>query len=405
MTERIRVAFVDDEPHVLRGLRRSMLEMEDHWDMAFYGSGEEVLTAMEHQPVDVVVSDMRMPGMDGAELLSRVRNLWPQTIRIILSGYAETESVLRTVGPAHVYLAKPCNPDILRNAITRPIALRRFLTNPALQAVLGELLSLPSVPAIFMEIGDELRSATASAASVAGIVAKDLAMTAEILKLTNSAFFSLNARISTPLQAVRTLGIETIQTLVLQVGIFRQMSGGATMPMLDVLNRHGLIQGRLAEAIAHDDGADAVTAKAAYCAGMLSCIGSLVLLDHAADRYLQALASVGPSRSQPRAEIEAFGAAHNHVGAYLLGLWGFADTIVEAVAFADDPAWAPGPDNPVLMAVHVAHALGPNFPLLPADADEPEKLDMAYLIDRRKDGHVPRWRKLAAELLSEAGHE
>lgn len=404
MTEKIRIAFVDDEAHILRGLRRSMLDMEDQWDMSFYGSGGEAIAAMERQPVDAIVSDMRMPGMDGGELLNRVRKLWPQTIRIILSGHAEAASVLKTVGPAHAYLAKPCDSKVLHDAIARPLALRRFLSNSSLQAVLGELSSLPSVPALFLEIDRELRSPNASATSVAKILSKDLAMTAEVLKLTNSAFFTLNARISTPLQAVRTLGLETIQTLVLQVGIFRQTNGGASLPMLDALNRHGLAQGRLAEAIAREDGADPATVKAAHCAGMLSCIGSLVLLDHASDRYLQALSSVGPSRSQPSVEIEAFGAAHNHVGAYLLGLWGFADSIVEAVAFADDPAWGPGTDNPVLMAVHAAHALGPSFPLLPKNTDEPEKLDMAYLIDIRKDGSVHRWRQLAAELRSEVDH-
>lgn len=401
MSEKVRIAFVDDEPHVLRGLRRSMLDMEDQWDMTFHGSGDEALAAMERQPVDAVVSDMRMPGMDGAELLDRVCKLWPQTIRIILSGYAETASVLKTVGPAHIYLAKPCDPTTLQDALARPLALRRFLGNPTLRAVLGGLSNLPSVPALFVKITEELRSSNASPASVAEILAKDIAMTAEILKLTNSAFFALNARISTPFQAVRTLGLETIQTLVLQVGIFRQMSGGISMPLLDALSRHGLAVGRLAESIAREAGADAAaataTAKAAQCAGMLSCIGSLVLLDHAGERYLKALSTVGPARSQSVVEIEAFGAAHNHIGAYLLGLWGFSDDIVEALAFADDPAWAPGDGNLVLIAVHAALALGERFPLLPASVTEPEKLNMSYLIDIRKDGRVSRWRQLAAE--------
>jgi HD-like signal output (HDOD) protein len=390
VSEKARILFVDDEPHVLKGLRRLLLEWEDRWETSFCTSGAEALAELATHPADVVVSDMRMPRMDGAELLDAVRQRFPATIRVILSGYAETRSVMKTVGPAHIYLAKPCEPEALFRAIARPLGLRRMLGAPELQAVIGRIDNLPSLPATFTKIREELRSLKASPASVAAVLAQDVAMTAEILKLTNSSFFGLGARVNTPLQAVRTLGLETIQALVLEVGLFRQFSGsGVVGPVLEALNRHCLTLGRLAERMSMAAGWGEDTAKAAHCAGMLSFIGCLILLDN----FPQ------PDDGAPDSGAAAYGALHHLVGAYLLGLWGFSDEVVEAVAFAAEPRRAPTGDNPILAAVHAAAALGPKPPIAPNGMDLFVKLDMAYLIEVRQDGNVRRWQALAEDHL------
>lgn len=403
MTDKLRIVFIDDEPHVLRGLRRSMHEMDGQWQMEFFDAGSAALDWLDRNEVDVVVTDMRMPGIDGAQVLAGVRKRHPQAIRVILSGYAETASVLKTVEQAHIYLAKPCDPQTLKAAITRPLALRRFLSDPALLSVIGGLSNLPSLPGVITQLMAELARPDSSTASVAAILGRDMAMTAEILKLTNSAFFALSAQVTSALQAVKTLGLETVQSLAMHVGLFRQLDSHASPTLLDGLTRYSLQTAALAEAVALADGADETMAKAAYCAAMLSPIGSLVLLDHAPDRYAQAMAQIGPDLNHTQAEQKAFGTSHPIVGAYLLGLWGFSDAIVEAVAFAAVPATAPTPDNPVLLAAHVAQALGPTFPLLPAQMQPPNKLDMAYLIDIRKDGRVRQWRQLAEERRGRLG--
>lgn len=399
------ILFVDDETHVLRGLGRLLVEWEEQWEVSFATSGAAALDHLAEQPADVVVSDMRMPGMDGAELLNTVRRLYPATIRVILSGYAETDSVLKTVGPAHFYFAKPCDPTMLFEAIARPLALRRLLAAPDLQKVVGEVSNLPSLPELFSKIHEEVCSETGSPASVAALLSQDLAMTAEVLKLTNSAFFGLGRRVTSALQAVRTLGMDTIQALVLQVGLFRQFSGGAELqPVLAELNRYSLMLGNLAAEVARAAGEDDAIVRAAHCAGMLSAIGSLVLLDREPGRWLDGLAAADPGAGLSEAERKAFGATHHLVGAYLLGLWGFTDTLVEAVAFAAEPSLAPGPGNAVLTAVHVATALGPRFPGLPPHMAEAVKLDMAYLIEARQDGKVRLWRDLVATHLGGETH-
>ena len=394
-TERFRIAFVDDEQHILRGISRALADMEDEWDMTFCASGAEALAQARQKPFDVVVSDMRMPGMDGAQLLAEIRRLYPATARVILSGYADSDAVLRTVGPAHIYLAKPCDAETLLRAIRRQASLRALLRSPSLRATLAGLANLPSLPDVYARLQAELLSPDSAAKGVAEIIAQDVAMTAELLKLTNSAYFTATGGVASPLQAVRLLGVEVIQALVLKAGVFRQYSGREDLaPLLEALTGHGLALSSLAERVAVVEGADPATARAAQIAAMLADIGRVVLIDAHPDAYRSMLAGLAEGRPLHQAEQAAFGASHGLIGAYLLGLWGFADPIVEAVAYASEPSACPGRDNMVLTALHAAKALGP--PLSVGGAPGADTvLDMTYLIEARHDGHVPRWRDLA----------
>lgn len=403
MSKKTKICFVDDEPNILQGLKRFMRSMVDDWEMEFHLSGEAALFSMiQNGPFDVVVSDMRMPGMDGAALLSRVRLDYPETVRVILSGYADNDSIMRTIGPAHIYLAKPCDGESLRSAIRHPLALRRLLSSESMRQALGGLESLPSLPDLFYRLEQELHSANASTASVAAIISSDTAMTAEILKLTNSAYFGIGHPVSTVLQAVRTLGLETIQTLVVKTAIFRRFAGSSRVaPFLEGLNRHGLGLTRLAKAIAHEMKVSDAVAEAAGCAALLSNVGALVLLDCHGDAYLNALAQVTPDRPVHRAEIDAYGIHHGHVGAYLLGLWGFSDRVVEAVAHAPTPSQAGHHGNDLLTIVHLARSLGPAFPSLPQGVSDVRHLDSDYLDKAGLMPLLPHLTQLAETLATE----
>jgi YesN/AraC family two-component response regulator len=100
-----RILFVDDEPMVLQGLQRSLHNMRAEWEVEFAGSGSEALETMARSSFDVVITDMRMPGMDGGQLLHQVKRRFPQTVRMILSGQSDQETILRLVGPTHQFLA------------------------------------------------------------------------------------------------------------------------------------------------------------------------------------------------------------------------------------------------------------------------------------------------------------
>ena len=116
-----KILFVDDETMVLHGLQRMLHTLRNEWEMVFVDSGLKALEIMAQGPFDIIVADMRMPGMNGAELLNEVMILYPQTIRFILSGYSDEDLILQSLSATHQFIAKPCDPRMFQ--ITCPILI------------------------------------------------------------------------------------------------------------------------------------------------------------------------------------------------------------------------------------------------------------------------------------------
>lgn len=369
---RSRILFVDDDANLLAGLQRTLRGLGQEWDMRFVGGGRAALELLAVEPCDVIITDMRMPGMDGAQLLSEVRQLYPGMLRIVLSGYSAQESVMRTVGPAHQFLAKPCTPDAVVAVIRRGLELRRLLDSEALRGLVAGLKTLPTPSDTYFALTSYMNDPQASVSGVAEIIDRDLAMTANLLKLTNSAYFALPSRISSPLQAVRVLGFETVTALVLKVGIFRHFAGGDGQLMEEV-NRDSLTVARLARRLGKMERLQGHELEDAVCAGMLSSIGLLVLLDRMPGNSARVREAVAAGRDVLAAESEVFGATHLQLGAYLLGLWGFNKAVVEAVALSGSPGLVPaaslGPPGIVHLARVLAGPLPPYGSRLAVDPD------------------------------------
>ncbi len=373
------ILFVDDDVNLLQGLQRLLRKMRSDWDMTFVDNPRKALELLESQPFDVVVSDMRMPDLDGAALLSEVEKKHPGTMRVILSGYAEEKSLFRSVGPAHQYLSKPCDPDSIMALMERSLKLRGILNDSRLRNLAASLRNLPSPPDLFLRVTEAMGRDEVSTSDIADIIAKDVAMTAELLKVTNSSYFSLSARVTTVFQAVRLLGMETVRNLVLHACIFRQYSGRPELAAyIPALSRHGLATGTLAQRLARSYGMEDAVVSQVQCAGMLTSIGALVLLDQYGEAYATLAAACAETELEDRERAE-YGASHAELGAYLLGLWGFADVVVEAVMYQLQPSSCPAVQPSVLTYVHLARSYGPCLPLTKPCAQRGDGADKAYL--------------------------
>jgi HD-like signal output (HDOD) protein len=395
------VLFVDDDENVLRGLRRMLRSQRDTWEMVFVDSAAAALREMAQRSFDVVVTDMRMPGMDGAELLGIVRKHYPATVRIIFSGYAENESILRTVGPAHKYLTKPCDHEVLIDSISQTIALRKFMANDRMREFVSSLRTLPSPPEIMIELLQELRSEISTTNSIAAILGRDVAMTVETMKLVNSSFFFLPSRVTGLAQAVRLLGVDTIRALALIAGIYSQFSGDErTANIIRRLGQRSLGIGAIAKEIAEMENMSCQEIQEALCAGVLSHVGVLVLIanfprnfDKAMDMVENGLESVFD------AERNVFGASHAELGAYLLGLWGFVDTIVETVAFHHEPSDNLANRNRIIGIVHCAQAFAKRSGNKASAIDIKATLDTKFLEATNQLSRVPDWEQAAVTIL------
>ena len=355
-----RILFVDDEPNILAGLKRMLRPMRSEWDMTFAGSGQEALAIMEKQPVDIIVTDMRMPGMDGAAVLNEVMNRYPSTVRFILSGQSDKETILRSVGPAHQFIAKPCEAETLKATVDRASGLRDLLSNDNLTQLVSQMPSLPPRPELYTRLMEELQSPDCSVGAVGRIIESDVGMTAQILHWANSAFFGVRQNVSNPVQATSLLGLDTIRALVLMVGAFAHASESKLPPLFsfEVFCQHSMAVGAYAQAISKSQGVDDKEVNNAFTGGILHDAGRLVLAVNAPADYREVLRRIQEEHVPiTQAEQDAFGCTHAAVGAYLLGLWGIPDSVVESVAFHHRPsdclANAFGP----LTAVHVANCL------------------------------------------------
>lgn len=354
------ILFVDDEQMVLEGLRRMLRPMRDVWEMEFASGGAAALEMLACQEFDVVVSDMRMPGIDGAQLLTTIQQLYPNVIRVILSGYTEREVIMKTVGIAQQYLAKPCDAETLKETVAKACALRDLLSSPSLQKLVSGLGSLPSLPSLYTQLVEELQNPEASLKHIGEIIAKDIGMTAKILQMVNSAFFGLRRSLSNPTEAAMLLGLDTIMSLVLSVQVFSSFNNiEQTEFSTDFLWAHSTEVGMAAKTFAKAMQKDsAKLAEDSMTAGLLHDAGKIVLMSSRAEDYKKAI-NMTKKENIPLIEAERyiFGSTHSEVGAYLLGIWGLPDTIVEAVAFHHNPQESPTHSFSALTAVYIANLL------------------------------------------------
>ena len=170
----LKVLFVDDEPRVLEGLGRILRPLRQEWDMHFARSGAEALDRLAQSEFHVLVTDVRMPDMDGVELLTKVRQHYPQVLRIVLTGQCGPKAGLQVVRMAHRQLSKPCDPDELRTTVQRIFALRELLGRADLLSLLSQLESVPSMPEMYTAVVEELESAKPSLQRVGEIIARDV---------------------------------------------------------------------------------------------------------------------------------------------------------------------------------------------------------------------------------------
>jgi putative nucleotidyltransferase with HDIG domain len=376
-----RVLFVDDEVRVLDGLRRMLHSRRDVWEMQFAAGGPAALEALEQKSVDVVITDMRMPGMDGAALLAKVARRWPRTIRVVLSGQTDDEAAVRAMPFAHQYLMKPCELESLAQVVDRTTALRDLLSQPALQEIAGQVESLPAVPGVYLALGEALASASASINEIAGIIERDPALAAKVLQLVNSSFFGQRREVCSVGQACALLGTGLIRNLALAHDVFSSETWGAGHSLsLEAEGAHAVAVAGIARSMQPDT----ASAEAAVAAGLLHDIGKLIL----ALSHLPAGAEAAtPDPAAPGS------VTHAEVGAYLLGLWGLPHLVVEAVAHHHAPSRVGTSVGSVLAAVHLADALVHEAHGESVPAYDPACL-AAIVGDRGVEG-LDRWREMA----------
>jgi HD-like signal output (HDOD) protein len=264
------------------------------------------------------------------------------------------------------------------------------------------LKSIPSLPGLYHQIMEELRSEDASLERIASIVSNDAGMTAKILQLANSAFMGVRYDISNPTQAVTLIGTEMVRALVLSVHVFSQFEAEqGVVSYWTALWEHSLAVACLAQRIAVSEKCGKALVDESFTAGLLHEIGQLVLLGQMPKEYAAILESVAEKPgARTAAERERFGCTHADLGAYLMSIWGLPHPLIHAVAYHDRPSESVERRFSSLTVVHAADAIASSNDscIIVRDVE----LDQKYLGELGLSGHDSIWNELYKQQVEQA---
>ncbi|MGZ8940677.1 MAG: HDOD domain-containing protein [Limisphaerales bacterium] len=359
MKECGRILVLIDNAAALAQVEPHFAALPEAWKVHVSQSSEDALCQLEQVAFDVIFVDLKSGPLASIQFLHQVWSRHPSTIRFLLSdSLAPDIMVTCALGP-HQVLLKPLEGPAIRNAMERAALVNRLFQNKDVQTLVSRIRTFPSRPTIYAEVIRELRSSNASAQTVGELVSRDLAISAKLLQITNSAFFGFNRPVAKPGDAVLLLGMETTASLVLGIEAFSQLDNVKLKYFsTDQIWRHCQIVANSARAIAEHVTQDADLAQEAYTAALLHDIGKLALAVNLDEAYRDAL-NVGREKHIPAWQVErqAFGATHAEAGAYLLSLWGLPANVIEAVANHHIPARELSSEYTALTALHVANAI------------------------------------------------
>lgn len=336
-----RMLLVDDEQRIVDGLLRRLRPQRATWEVATATSGGDALAALEAAPFDVIVTDMRMPEMDGAALLAAVRARHPATMRIVLSGQTDAEAALRAVPVAHQFLSKPTDPIVLLESLNRVALSRDAVADARAVAAVGAAHSLPTPTAIIDELTRLVNRDGASANAIAAVVERDPAVFLKILQLVNSAFFGHHREMYSVVDAVSYLGAGLLSNLIDSAAILNPEPVAARRFDASAFGQRSRAVAEAARRI----GDEGERGDIGFAAGMLHDVGKLLMANEMPDVYDEVAQRAEASGcSFEEAEERCGGCRHAHIGAYLLDLWGVPQPLVEALAIP------PGSRVPSLVA-------------------------------------------------------
>ena len=274
----------------------------------------------------------------------------------MLTGHADDQSILRSIPVVHQFLAKPSDPETLKEVLSRACALQELITSKQLKTLVAGLGTLPSLPEVYAELQEKTKDPECAISDIAEIIEKDLAMSSKVLQLVNSAFYGLYKSVDSPARAVNLLGLDTIKALVLGIGIFTKM-----VPVEDkgfsvsALWKHSITTANFAKKIALAEAAEKSVVENSFIAGIVHDVGKLLLFSTLAEQYLQAVETAqDQSLLLSQAEHLLFDADHGDVGGYLIGLWGLPGPVVEAITFHHKLEKYPEASFCPALAVHAA---------------------------------------------------
>lgn len=383
-----RILFVDDEPLTREHYASLSRHVGPNYEVLTVSSGAEAVDILAKKPVDVVVSDMQMPEMSGPEFLAHVERQHPETMRVVISAYADQLAVARCLMFGHRYFQKPLNMAQFAEALKRVCQLKETIRNEKVAKIIGGMAALPSPPETYLKLTEALDSRNSSLDELGEIIRVDPGMTAKLLQIVNSAQFGLARRITTPFEAVQYAGVDVLRALMLGLQSLRGFESKKPKSVsLSGLWSHMLDTAVGARTLGEEEKLGFEETQECFVAGLLHDVGKLILAGNA-DKEYEAVLRQARNEKLPvvQVEREAFGATHADIGGYLLGLWGLPEVIVRSVELHHSLDLVQEKTFSPLVALHLAQNIG--------HPERPAALDLEFLKRAGLEPRIPEWMRV-----------
>lgn len=329
------IMLVDKEPAHLNRLVQQLAQVFPDWSVYALSSASEAAELLTAKKFDAVISELYLPEKVGDHLLDLAANTNPKSLRVLLCEDIRQGSYFTSIGVCHQFLPKPVQVTELSSAILRAISLRNIFEKPAITDLISKTSCFPALPDTYLKIIKLLRKEDYLQSELLEVLHQDITVTAELLKLANSALLGYRRKITNLSQAITILGTNTIKVAVLAINTFSRVENKKFSKFnISALWKHSFEVASLAASLASKDKNCRHLRDDVLTAGVLHDIGKLILIENFPEQYEEVKRlEYETFVFSNDAEMQIFGTSHQEIGAYVLGLWGLPDQILEAVAF------------------------------------------------------------------------
>lgn len=345
-----RILFVDDERQILRALKRLFIDSD--YETVFMDNGEDALAYLEDHPVELIISDIRMPSMNGFDLLKKVKEMHPLTLRVALSGYTDSKKIYKALEEniAKMYMFKPWDNKELLNIIDQMLELEDLLKNRELLDLINNINDLPTVPQLYLDI-KRLIQEEADVDAIAKKIEEDPPITSRILRVANSAFYG--AKTGSISQSIMYIGLINVKNIVLSNGVFDAAKSHSSS--VKILWEHATITNKITNLI-YQEFMKKKIPNIFASAGLLHDIGKVIMFTHFGDTY-DAVLKEALDTNRPIVELERehYNVTHQELGGYLLNWWEIPLPIVETALYHHKPLDAKVINKELVAIVHLAN--------------------------------------------------
>ena len=324
------IVFVDDEKNILTSLNRMLFTLRPKFNFTFFDSPHAALEHFRSHEVDILITDMKMPLMNGLQVLKQVEIISPKTIRVILSGQVDEEIFEESLKVAHRFYSKPLKADELKRNLLLLKDLADLDNNRKITEIISISQKIPTMPSLYKTIQGELQEKHPSINKIAEIIKIDISMTVKILRIVNSSFFGIKNKVTDVKMAISFLGIEKVKSLILAISLFEEnVFRHNTDKKIKAIWNSSLMMATASKVISKYLELDQAAQDEIFLSSLIQDIGKIILYENFEDEMEDIDSSADPEKHV--LELQTFGANHCQIGSYLLKIWNFSESITHSV--------------------------------------------------------------------------